>query len=97
MTERTRDWLSRWLEPHTLITLASFLILLGVAWHRLGAVEDQLKVNTSANQTAALELVRYQERISYLSDRIGALETKISDQDKINARVWAGLKTAGGS
>lgn len=107
MTERTRDWLQQWLNPHTLITLVSFVLLLGGAWFRLGAVEKQLEAlqaQSTTSQTATqatvqaatTELVRYQERISAMGDRVRVLEQKASDQESINVRVFSGLSKLGG-
>ncbi len=107
MTERTRDWFQKWLEPHTLMALAAFLLLLAGAWFRLGSVEKQLEalqVQSVASQTATqttvqaatTELVRYQERIAAMGDRVRVLEQKASDQENINVRVFSGLSKLGG-
>lgn len=107
MTERSHDWLQKWLEPHTLMALGAFLLLLAGGWFRLGAVERQLEalqVQTSTSQTvtqttmqaATTELVRYQERIAAMGDRVRVLETKASDQEQINVRIFSGLSKLGG-
>jgi len=107
LTERSRDWFQKWLEPHTLMALAAFLLLLAGGWFRLGAVDGQLEslqLQTAASQSstqttmqaATTELVRYQERIAAIGERVRVLETKASDQEQINVRIFSGLSKLGG-
>lgn len=103
MTERTREWFHQWLTPPVLINLIGFVLVIGGAWVRLGALEIQvadLKTQIVGSQTAAQdyakELVRLQEKIVALGDRLHIVETFKVDQEQINVRVFAGLSKVGG-
>lgn len=107
MTERARDWFQSWLTPGVLINVIGFLLLLGGGWVRLERLEKQvekaqdqiesLQVNGRNDaQNWALELVRYQERVSALSDRLRSLETFKIDQEQINTGLFSRIAKMGG-
>ena len=96
MNERAKQWLT----PGLIIQLATTLIMLGGSWgimsNRIEVVLQQnqrmenqiaeLRSDLRTLQTAQSDVVRAQERMSALTDRIAALERFQADQVSYNTR-----------
>lgn len=52
--------------------------------------------NQAATQSAAIELVRYQERVATQAARISVLEDFKNTQEQVNVRVFSTLSKLGG-
>lgn len=107
MTERTKDWFQLWLTPGVLINVIGFIALIATALVRLNSLEvqvgkaqDQISALQLTGQTSAqaatLELVRYQERVSALSERLRTVETFKTDQEQINTGLFTRIAKMGG-
>jgi len=103
MGDRAMEYLKQWISPGVILGVVGWIFLLGVASMRLNGLETKvgelqaaIEKSTTANQTATVELVRYQERVSSLGGRISVMEEKMANQEQINVRVFSGLAKLGG-
>lgn len=103
MNDRVRDYFQQWLSPGVILGVIGWIFLLGVGSNRLASLEAkmgelkaEISASTSANQSATVELVRYQERVASLAGRLAVLEEKMANQEQINTRVFSGLAKLGG-
>lgn len=98
MSDTAKDYLKQWLTPGVIMGLIGWLALGAGAWFRLSAVEKQLielsgdvRASTKADQEAAIQTVRYQEKVSNLIARIESLERFREAQTDYNASTMTTL------
>lgn len=98
MTDRAQEYFRQWLSPGVIMALLGWLVLGAGAWFRLSALEDKLaqlsadvQASTKADQDAARETVRYQERVANLLARVESLERFREAQNDYNASTMATL------
>lgn len=98
MTETTRDYIKQWLSPGVIMGLIGWLAIAAGAWFRLSALEAKftqlsadVRESTRADQEAALQTVRYQEKVANLIARIESLERFREAQNDYNANTLSTL------
>lgn len=107
MTEKAREYWQQWLTPGVIINFVAVLILIGGATVKLSNLETQVtkmqgQIETlqatgqASAQSAAIELVRYQERVATQAARISVLEDFKNTQEQVNVRVFSTLSKLGG-
>ncbi len=103
MSETAREYLKQWLSPGVILGIIGWIFLLGVGSNRLSGLEAKvgelqaaIQASTAANQSATVELVRYQERVASLAARLAQVEDFKTTQEQINVRVFSTLSKLGG-
>lgn len=98
MSDAARDFLKAWLSPGVIMGLIGWLALAAGAWFRLSALERgftqlaaDVRLSTQADQEAALQTVRYQEKVANLIARIESLERFREAQNDYNASTMSTL------
>lgn len=103
MAERIAEYFKQWLSPGVVLGIIGWIFLLGVGSNRLAGLEVQfaklqatVEAAAQANQTATVELVRYQERVAALQARLALVEDFKITQEQVNVRVFSTLSKLGG-
>ena len=101
--DTVKEYLKQWLSPGVILGVVGWIFLLGVASVRLSSLETQvaeLKATivdgAKDSRDATVELVRYQERINFLTSRVQQVEDFKTVQEQVNVRVFSGLAKLGG-
>lgn len=98
MSDAARDYFKQWLSPGVLMGLILWLLSVSGAWFRLESLENKfvqlsadVRASTQADQEAAKETVRYQEKVANLIARIESLERFREAQSDYNASTMSTL------
>lgn len=98
MSDAARDYFKQWMTPGVIMGLIGWLALGAGAWFRLASLETKfsqlsadVRASTQADQEAALQTVRYQEKVANLIARIESLERFREAQTDYNASTMSTL------
>lgn len=95
MTERTRDWWQAWTSPSVIITLAGFLVMIGVSRNQLTQIQVQLddtqaqvaRLQESGIKTAATvsdQLGQYRVDLAHYQEKVAALSQRLELVEKFS-------------